>query len=345
MSTNPDTLLREAHRELENARRSGDNLLTARALVNYANALAQAGQFINGRDALDAAARLYRDVGQQQDEALASYFAASMSRFAGDLPGANERAHYVLTLTDDTSAARVGAFLEIGDVALDNEDFHTAVDALLEGQRLAKAFDFPATQQAAIAGKLAQAYGKLEQFDDALGQLKQSAALLQASGEPLGAAHALVDRANLLEALDRTPEATWVLGEAEALAQTVNGAGVLCQAQMLRAAQSLKQRDMRGALAHARQGETYAVQAGDAINFAGAAILISELHDRLDERMQAYGSLASGWVTLESFLGDEVAKATFEPRLIALRTKWGEPEFMRARQAYETERRRASGLS
>jgi tetratricopeptide (TPR) repeat protein len=345
MSANPDTLLRDAHRALESARRKGDSLPIARALVTYANALAQAGQFMNGRDALDAAARLYREVGQPQDEAMASYFGASLSRFAGDLAGALERAQYTLTITDDSSATRVGAYLELGDTHMEREEYHEAAHTLAEARRLARAFGFPAAQQASIATKLAQAYGKLEQFDDALAQLDDAAALLNDAGEVTGAAHALVDKANLLEALNRTTEAMWVLGEAEALAQSGNGAGVLCQAEMLRAAQALKRQDLRAALAHAQKGESYAVQAGDAINFTGAAILIAELHDRLDERMQAYGALASGWVTLESFLGDEVAKAAFEPRLIALRDTWGEPEFARAKAAYEAERRRARGLS
>ena len=57
--------------------------------------------------------------------------------------------------------------------------------------------------------------------------------------------------------------------------------------------------------------------------------------------MSAYEALAVGWVTLGDPLGRDVARAAFEPRLRAMRERWGAAAFDQIKAAYEARRRQA----
>src|SRR5436189_295546 len=47
-------------------------------------------------------------------------------------------------------------------------------------------------------------------------------------------------------------------------------------------------------------------------------------------------SLAVGWVTLRDLLGATAARTVFQPRLLALRTRWGLARFAAVKRSYES---------
>ena len=56
----------------------------------------------------------------------------------------------------------------------------------------------------------------------------------------------------------------------------------------------------------------------------------------------AYEALVVGWVTVADLLGNDAARAAFEPALRKLRERWGAVVFGEVKQAYETNRKKTA---
>ena len=85
----------------------------------------------------------------------------------------------------------------------------------------------------------------------------------------------------------------------------------------------------------------HALEATAPTQYIAAAIAILELSEATGDRLGSYAALAMGWVTLSDLMGKEVARASFEPKLVAMRQRWGASTFEDIKATYETRRRKA----
>jgi len=74
-----------------------------------------------------------------------------------------------------------------------------------------------------------------------------------------------------------------------------------------------------------------------------AMLALSSLAAHQDRDADAYGYLATAWVTLGDLGGRDVGRALVEPALVELQTRWGTERFDDARRAYEAQRRATLG--
>lgn len=89
----------------------------------------------------------------------------------------------------------------------------------------------------------------------------------------------------------------------------------------------------------AREARANALDAIAPVPYFAASVESAELFDALGQRADAYGSLASAWVTLADLLGEPVAKSWVEPCLLALRLRWGDAGFFDAKRTHDDRRR------
>ena len=89
------------------------------------------------------------------------------------------------------------------------------------------------------------------------------------------------------------------------------------------------------ALAAARSAREHALQAVAPAQYASTALAIAQLSEVIGDRLGSYAALATGWATLGDLLGQELASATFEPKLRELRDRWGADSFDAVKATYE----------
>jgi hypothetical protein len=68
-------------------------------------------------------------------------------------------------------------------------------------------------------------------------------------------------------------------------------------------------------------------------------VAIAELSEARGDRRGAYEALAVGLATLGDLLGRDAAKALCEPKLLAMRERWGPEAFAAVKADYEARQR------
>jgi hypothetical protein len=98
--------------------------------------------------------------------------------------------------------------------------------------------------------------------------------------------------------------------------------------------------DVLARLDEARAG---ALDVRDPIAYLACASQAAAVHVQRGEPVQAYGRLASAWVTLADLIGREAAARWVRPLMLELRAGLGEDAFDMVRANYEAERRSSPG--
>ncbi len=327
----------DAERALSTARERGDPDALAEALAVHANTLVQTGQLTKAREEIDEVAAIHRERGRHDDEARYTTLAATVSRLSGDLEGAKERATRVLDLAPSGSDLVAAATSELVDVAL-AEQRPDEVASLTERVLTSATTGLAATVRASLLRKRAAALASMGRVDEAVTDLTDALTQLQQAGEGAAARRTMVELATLLQ--QRNVEAAERVREkAMSDAREANDQAVVADLRLLETTAAVTRGDVEGALAAAREARDAALAGVSPVAYTSAAATISRLADTQGDRVGAYEALAVGWVTLRDLMGDALARRTFEPALLALRSRWGETAFDAVKAEYEARRR------
>jgi tetratricopeptide (TPR) repeat protein len=329
----------DAEQAVIEARRTGDREATVRALVAHADWSIQRGRLEAACSDLDEAAGLNREAGRAQEEARCMHLAATVCRIAGRLDEAEHRARRAASLAAAETPERVAARTELGEIAMTRRSGPAAAaafaEALQEGSALTPA------SRGALLRRRAEA---LMLAGDALGaaeELRRAGTVLAEADEAPAARRAGVEEAAAWHAAGQAERAQRACEETRPLAEAAGDAHVLADLELMAATLALGRNDPETAYLAAWRGREHALQAVAPASYIAAALAISSIAERLGERVAAYEALAVGWATLGDLLGADAARATFAPRLVALRDRWGSAEFENAKAAYEAARRAA----
>ena len=99
--------------------------------------------------------------------------------------------------------------------------------------------------------------------------------------------------------------------------------------------------DAEGTAAAAGAARTEALASRDPIAYLASSLALAQLAELAGARVEAYGTLATAWVTLGDLIGVDSGRASVEPALLAMQARWGATEFA-AVKAVHDERRRAA---
>jgi hypothetical protein len=160
------------------------------------------------------------------------------------------------------------------------------------------------------------------------------------SSERVMTALSLVDDIAQLQAAGRPDLAERLSDEADRAAAEAGDHASAAQLALLATARALDRGDPQTARVHAERARAEALAGRSAAGYLGAAVALADLAEAAGDRVGAYASLAVGWVTLRDLAGAEGARAAFQPRLAALRQRWGAAEFAVVKAAYEAPQRK-----
>lgn len=329
-------------RQLEEARRKGDPDAIAETLLVYANDLIQAARFGEARRAIDEAGRIHQERARPHDEARCCHLAATLYRLEGLFDEAERRAHRATRLAAAGTPTMVAGWSELGEIALGRGDGTAAAVAFeraLEEGRQAGLLDMG---QAALLRKRAHALAVLERFTEAAALLRLARTHYQQAGEREAALETRIEEATALTQAGDEAGARRERDEIEREATQAGDRHALADLALLRAAEELARGDLDGARSNSLAARDHALAAVAPLSYVAAAISVAEIADKQGDRLASYGALAAGWVTLADLLGQEVARATFSPRLTGLQQSWGDEEFQAVKVAYEEQRQAAA---
>jgi hypothetical protein len=324
---------------LASARRRNDPDDLARALAVHANTLVTRGQLDAARRELDEAAAIHHRRDRAYDEAQCTYLAATLARLTGDLDGAKTRAAHAARLAQPGTPLAVSAATELGEIALAARDGGGAADAfgraLAEGE--AAGIGMPA--RAALLRKCAIARVASGQHGAAARDLAEAHDLFMRSGDTATAIRTRVEEATArLQGGDDAGTAR-LLREATEAATAAGDHQALADLALLQVTRAVGAGDTAAALAAAHEARAAALAAVAPVRYVGAAVAIAELSEARGDRRGAYEALAVGLATLGDLLGRDAAKALCEPKLLAMRERWGPEAFAAVKADYEARQR------
>lgn len=331
--------LEAAEAGLVGARRRGEPDALAEALAVHANALVERGQVGPARLELDEAAAIHRRRGRVYDEARLTHLAATLCRLEGKLDEARARAERAAQLAEPGTPVAVSAATELGEIALAEGKGAEAAAAYARALAHGATAGLVGPARAALLRKRATALAMAGRHAEAAGDLAQAHELLVQAGDGPGAVRTLVETATVLHQGADAEAADRALREALREAEAAGDHHALADLNLLVSARAVERRDVPAAMTAAQTARSHALSAVAPVSYIAAAIAIAELADAAGDRPAAYEALAVGWVTLGDLLGREAAKSTFEPKLLALRQKWGPAAFAEVKAAYEARRR------
>lgn len=331
--------------KLEKARIQGNFDDLAETLTLHANLLVEAGQYTQACSELDEAANIHKQYGRTYDEGRCTHLAATLCRFYGNLDEAKKRALYAVQIAEPASPIIVSATTELGEIALAQHNGSDAIVAYSQALAHGEAVGLVDTARASLLRRLAIALAMKNRYQEAADNLAEAYKLLLRAGDDSTALQTLIEQITALQQGNNLIEAEKVRFYATQVAQEANNKGVLAELCLLQASQALELKDINTAMLAAQTARTYALESVVPVSYISAVITIAELADTQGDRLSAYETLAVGWVTLADLLGRDTAKATFEPKLLELRNRWGVVMFNNIKQTYEDRRRAKRDLT
>lgn len=350
----PTPTLAQAEQAVLQARRRGDAAALAEALVDYANALALVARFADARDALDEAADNYRALRRTEDEATSTLFAASFARLSLDYEGVYKRGAYAIALLPPQHPIAQSAYLEMAEMAMVTGDAERAAQFYDRALQIAQANDTPPADLASLYGKRARAYVGAGNPDAARDDLATAVGLLHQVGSQARVVLAAVELATLLANVGAYDDSIAYVDDAEAIAAEVladppddetaqDMLRALADISLVRASVALFQQDLQTGFEQAEIARQRALDAVHPVAYMSAVFNLARLYDAFGDRVNAYAILATGYVTLGDLLGEDTARASFEPSFSHLRERWGEDAYAAVRAEYERQRRESQG--
>ena len=333
----------KAEHDLMDARRRADKDDIAEALTVHANELVQQGQIAKARQELDEASKIHHEQGRTYDEARCTQFAATLSRLEGNLVGARERAMRASELAEPDSPIAVSARTELGEIALAEANGDEAEKAYALALAYGRVAGLIESAQAALLRKRAIALAMDNRHSEAVEDLTEAYGLHAKSGEQTEAIRTLVEKASAWQQGGFIAEADQATAEAITEAQKEGDDHALADLYLLRSAQAIERKDVKGAITSAISARDYALAAVAPMSYLGAVVAIAELAEFAGDYLDAYEALGVGWVTLADLLGEEAARGAFEPKLLELRSRIGPERFDKVKATYEAKRRAEKG--
>lgn len=325
--------------QLNTARRSRDPDQLAEALARHANTLIKQGQIESARLALDEAAAIHKARLRPYDEARCSQFAATLCRLEGNLAGALARARRASALTEPGSPLAVSIAAEFGEIALAEESGPVAVAAYGRAIDEGRIAGLTAEAEATLLRKRATAQVMSGRHRAAAQDLETAHRLLLATGDATTATRTLVDAATALQQGGDADGGRRVMQQAIREAQMYGDEHALADLLLLKSAQALELGDGVRALESAGIARSHALTARAPVSYTAAAVAIAEAAETLGDRSAAYEAYFVAWMTLRDLLGREGAKKAIQPKLLALRRRWGAGAFDAVKADYEAQRR------
>lgn len=321
---------------VEEARQSGDTDRLVQALLARGNQHAIEGSLAHARQDFLAVAELEEGRGAHQAEARARQFVASLYRFEGDWDAARASIQRATDLVEPGTPLSTAVWTEAGEIE-SKAGHHLAAfqafeKALAHGQEAGLRVLHQMTLYLLQADSLAHA-GQLPQ---AIEILRAAAARAEEAGEPAAALHCRVREATAWkQSGDRTAfvRAWQAAEEAARAAQDDKALGDLA---LLDAGQALEDRNPTRARKASEKARQHALATRDGFLYIASSLALSQACEMDADRPGAYGALAVGWVTLKDLVGEDLARATYEPRLRDLANRWGRTAFEEAKSACES---------
>jgi tetratricopeptide (TPR) repeat protein len=311
----------------------------AEALVIRANALVEVGQIAQARLDLDEAANIHHTCARIYDEARCTHLAATLCRLEGNLDAAQSRAEYAAQLATPGTPIAVSTATELGEIALLRGEAPAAAVAYGRAIAEGKTAGLIESAQAALLRKRAIALVASNRYPEAVQDLETAYSLLLQIDDQTNALRTLIETATALQQSGNLARAEQVRRDALAIAEQTADYHAMADLYILESAQAVEQKNIPLAMTAAQFAQTHALKAVAPIPYISAAITISQLAEASGDYLSAYEALAVGWVTLSDLLGREIAKSTFEPKLIEIRDRWGIETFNQVKSIYEAKRR------
>lgn len=333
--------LQTANERLAEARRTGDPRALAEALTRHANELVLRGQLREARTELDEATDLHLSQTSTYDASRCAQLAAALYRLTGELAAARQRAQRALDTSGGNNPAAVAALAELGDISMAGKQAQAAAATYTQALDLGHSLGPNPPAEVVLLRHRAMAHALMGDQRAAADDLEQALARLEPGGDAATARRVRVELATACQDGGETERASALIEATWLLAEQAADHAVLADLALLRATQALNRRDAVTALADATRARDEAL-AGSAPNaYIAAVMAVTQLGDVAGDRLGAYAALASGWVTLTDLLGPDLARKTFQPKLLDLHQRWGADAFDAVKREYETLRRQA----
>jgi tetratricopeptide (TPR) repeat protein len=314
------------------AERAGELMVEARDLLTR-------GEIAEARALLDQVAEIWREEGDAAEEARALRLAASLARHEGNLDEAEMRAAVAVSLSGE-GEGHAKALAERARVAAAEGDRAGAVG--FWEQAVAAEEETEGDGLPPLLRSLGDALAQDGRTADGAAAFRRAAALLEASGDGVGAGRALLEGATAVQTTGDRETAAALGAESEGAATAAGDHDALAQLALLASSRALDERNLEEGLRQAKRAREESLQSRSALTYVGAAVAIAQMEDAAGRRVEAYASLATGWVTLADLIGRDQARAFFEPALLDLKGRWGEEAFDAVKSEYERERREHS---
>jgi tetratricopeptide (TPR) repeat protein len=309
------------------------------ASVRAAQAALEAGDLTRAAGELDAAAEAHGRAGDADGRARLLTQAAVLLRAAGRPGDAGQRARTAWDVATAWSTKRAAA-VEVAEAAA---MAGAEAEAAAWFRRATAPADDEPMERARLLLKLANIETSRRSFSAAVGAAGEAARVLDGAGRPDGAMRARLEMAGGWLEGGNPEQAERVVGEVVAWADDAGDHALLSEAHLVLLSVALARDDHQAADACAVTARAEALAAGAALPYLTAASAAATLADGRGDRIAAYASLATAWVTLGDLVGRESARAMVEPVLLGMRDRWGADGFEAAKNAYESRRRAALG--
>lgn len=307
----------------------------AEALMCDADALVTSGAWAEGAVALEAAAKHHAHAGRDYDQARCLQLAATLRRSSGDAEGARALVERASAVGSGDDSLSVSILAERAETAMTQNRYADAVAAWTSCIDKARSLGASAHDKIALLRRRAACFLAVDAADDADADFGAACNLAE---DATMAGFLRAEQARLL--LDR--------GDADGAAHALPlgdsaDAHLRAETRVVRARLASVNGDARGAGEHAVAARAAALEAIAPIPFLAASIQLAEALDAQGARAESYSVLATAWATLSDLLGADVARSWIEPVLEALRLRWGDDAFARAKQVHDDTRRAATG--
>lgn len=309
-----------------------DPLIAAQGALAHADWQRAAKQL---REAANAAAAR----GEAQRAAHCEQMAASLYRAAGSLDQSLAAAARIAGRGHASPQAQFAAAAERAETLFAAGRASEACDAWEAALREANALGLPATPRATVLRRQALCLAHAGRLDAAWAAFDHAATLMTASGIDHAAAWVDVEHAQVACDLNEVRHARSVLARTRVAHAAASDEHVRAQAHCVLAACALAEHDTQTARVAALAARDAALAAVAPLAYFAAAVSLSRAADLQGDRIEAYRTLATAWVTLGDLLGQPVARSWVEPVMLTLQWQWGLPAFAAVRAEHDRLRR------
>ncbi|MEA2224180.1 MAG: hypothetical protein QOH83_2556 [Solirubrobacteraceae bacterium] len=309
-------------------------------LMRGAAELAPQGQWLEAATRLERAAALHTEAGRDYDEARCLQMAATLRRSGGELDKARLLIERSLAIGPDDDRLLLSILAEQAEIAFASGELDDAIDVWSAALERAPRAALAADGTSALLRRRAAALVAVDRVADAATDFDAARRLLADEHDAQLTGFVRTEQARLLLDDGHLTEAERVLAQlADELGGPPQDQHLLAELLVARARIARLGGHAKEALADAGEARAAALAAVAPVAYFGASVELAEAQAALDQRAEAYGTLATALATLGDVIGVDAARSWVEPVLLALRVRWGVAAFDEAKADYECRRR------